>query len=76
MEKCMGEIKVAVFLNDFVVLSRTLEEHNIKLTKVLSHIKEKELKLSQEKCKFFQSSLWFLGHVVSEQGADINLQNI
>lgn len=32
-------IKVAV-LNDFVVIARTLEEHNIKLTKVLSHIKE------------------------------------
>ena len=38
--------------------------------KVLTRLKEYGLKLSPEKCKFFQTSVRYLGHVVSENGVE------
>lgn len=72
MEKCMGVLhlkEVLVFLDDLTVLSSTLDEHETQLMNVLTRLKEYGLKLSPEKCKFFQTSVRYLGHVVSENGA-------
>ena len=62
MEKCMGDMHLKdllVFLDDLIVFSRTLEEHEKKLMKVLARLKEFGLKLSPEKCVFFQTSVHF-----------------
>lgn len=69
----MGELhlkEVLVFPDDLIILSNTLEEHKIWLMKVLTCLKEYGLKLSSEKCKFFQMSVQYLGHVVSENGVE------
>lgn len=79
MEKCMGDMnlkEVVVFLDDVIVFSKTLEEHEARLTKVLNRLKEYGLKLSPEKCKFFQSSVRYLGHVVSERGVETDPEKI
>ncbi|CAI5682211.1 unnamed protein product [Oreochromis niloticus] len=79
MEKCMGDMnlkEVVVFLDDLIVFSRTLEEHEARLIKVLNRLKEYGLKLSPEKCKFFQSSVRYLGHVVSERGVETDPEKI
>ncbi|KAJ8002804.1 hypothetical protein DPEC_G00162780 [Dallia pectoralis] len=79
MEKCMGDMnlkEVVVFLDDLIVFSKTLEDHEARLTKVLNRLKEYGLKLSPEKCKFFQSSVRYLGHVVSEQGVETDPEKI
>lgn len=79
MEKCMGDMnlkEVVVFLDDLIVFSKTLEDHEARLTKVLNHLKEYGLKLSPEKCRFFQSSVRYLGHVVSEQGVETDPEKI
>ncbi|XP_024658169.2 retrovirus-related Pol polyprotein from transposon opus [Maylandia zebra] len=71
MEKCMGSMnlkEVLVFLDDLIVFSNTLEEHEERLLRVLNRLKEFGLKLSPEKCHFFQKSVRYLGHIVSEQG--------
>lgn len=71
MEKCMKDInlkEVLVFLDDLIVFSSTLEEHEIRLTHVLERLREYGLKLSPDKCKFFQNSVRYLGHVVSHEG--------
>ncbi|KAL0160010.1 hypothetical protein M9458_043735, partial [Cirrhinus mrigala] len=71
MEKCMGDMhlkEVLVFLDDLIIFSKTLEEHEERLMKVLSRLKEFGLKLSPEKCVFFQTSVRYLGHVVSRNG--------
>ncbi|KAJ8015288.1 hypothetical protein DPEC_G00024570 [Dallia pectoralis] len=52
MEKCMGDMnlkEVVVFLDDLIVFSKTLEDHEARLTKVLNRLKEYGLKLSPEK---------------------------
>lgn len=73
MEKCMGDInlkEVLVFLDDLIVFSDSLEEHEARLLHVLQRLRENGLKLSPEKCKFFQTSVHYLGHVVSRNGVE------
>lgn len=79
MEKCMGDInlkEVLVFLDDLIIFSDTLEEHERRLLNVLSRLKEYGLKLSLEKCKFCQTSVRYLGHIVSERGVETDLEKI
>lgn len=79
MEKCMGDMnlkEVLVFLDDIIVFSKTLEEHETRLIKVLNRLKEYGLKLSPEKCKFFQTSVRYLGHVVSRNGVETDPEKV
>ena len=65
----MGDInlkEVLVFLDDLIIFSETQEEHETRLLNVMNRLKEYGLKLSMEKCKFFQTSVKYLGHIVSE----------
>ena len=71
MERCVGDLhlnEVLVFLDDLIVFSDTLEEHEARLMKVLNRLKDYGLKLSPEKCHFFKTSVRYLGHVVDAQG--------
>lgn len=79
MEKCMGDInlsEVLVFLDDLIVFSDTLEEHEKRLLHVLGRLKDYGLKLSLDKCKLFQPSVKYLGHIVSENGVETDPQKI
>lgn len=79
MEKCMGDLhlkEVLVFLDDLIILSNMLEEHENRLLRVLSRLQEYGLKLSPEKCKFFQKSVKYLGHIVSEKGVETNPEKV
>lgn len=44
--------------------------------RVLTRLKEYGLKLSPEKCKFFQTSMRYLGHVVSENGVETDPKKV
>lgn len=79
MEKCVGDMnlkEVLVFLDDLIIFSKTLEEHESRLVQVLTRLKEYGLKLSPEKCKFFQKSVRYLGHVVSENGVETDSEKV
>ncbi|KAK7883969.1 hypothetical protein WMY93_027092 [Mugilogobius chulae] len=63
MEKCVGEMnlkEVLVFIDDLIVFAPTLEQHEERLMRVLNRLKEFGLKLSVEKCTFFQTSVRYL----------------
>jgi hypothetical protein len=71
MERCMdgmASLQVLVYLDDLVVFSKTLEEHEERLSKVLAQLEAYGLKLSPEKCHFVQTSIKCLGHIVSAEG--------
>lgn len=73
MERCMGDLnrkEVLVFIDDLIIFSESLEEHEHRLVQVLTRLKEYGLKLSPEKCKFFQTSVRYLGHIVSQHGVE------
>lgn len=79
MEKCMSSLnlkEVLVFLDNLIVFSETLEQHEERLMRVLNRLKEFGLKLSPEKCHFFRKSVKYLGHVVSENGVEIDPDKI
>ena len=79
MEKCMGGFnlkEVLVFIDDIIIFSDTLEEHESRLLKVMQRLKEYGLKLSVEKCKFFQTSVRYLGYIVSADGVETDPDKI
>lgn len=79
MERCMGDLnrkEPLVFIDDLIVFSDTLEQHESRLIQVLNRLKEYGLKLSSEKFKFFQNSVKYLGHIVSQHGVETDPQKI
>ena len=57
-----------VYLDDILVIGKTLEEHNENLRMVLDRLKEAGLRLKPPKCHFAQLEVEYLGHVVSAGG--------
>ncbi len=79
MERCMRDInlkEVLVFLDDLIVFSDSLEEHEERLQHVLLRLRENGLKLSPAKCRFFQTSVRYLGHIVSRDGVETDPEKI
>lgn len=71
MEKVMAGINLQVviaFLDDLIIFSDSKEQHEERLMKVLQRISECGLKLSPGKCKLFQKSVNYFGHIISEEG--------
>lgn len=50
------------YIDDIIIFGSNKEEHDRRLKKVLQQLKEKNVKLNQEKCIFGVSELIFLGH--------------
>ncbi len=79
MEKCKRDINlknILVFLDNIIVFSETLEKHETRLLNVLFCLKEYGLKISLEKCRFFQTSVHYLGYIVSEHGAETDPEKV
>lgn len=55
-------------MDDTLVFGSNQEEHDARLAAVLERIEQKRLTLNEEKCKFSQTRVTFLGHVIDEQG--------
>ena len=62
METCL------VYLDDIILFSSDLESHFDRLSKLLSRLQQVNLKLKPSKCELLQTSVRFLGHVISGQG--------
>ena len=56
------------YLDDIVLFSKTPEEHLQRLEILLRRLQEANLKLKPSKCRLLQTSVGFLGHVVSADG--------
>ena len=59
---------VVVFINNILVYSRTVEEHELHLKIVLGKLKEKRLYAKFSKCKFDLEKSHFLGRHCVEKG--------
>ena len=67
---------VVVFLDDILIYSKTLEEHEEHLRIVLGLLRKEKLFAKESKCEFFARRLFYLGHVVSSQGVEIDYDKI
>ena len=63
---------VAVYIDDVLVFSRTVEEHLIHLQAVIQRIGEAGLKLKPSKCHFARREVEYLGHLVTPEGLKTN----
>lgn len=59
---------VLVYMDDWLIPSKSWEEHLIALRKVFKRLREVNLKVKYEKCGFGKNSIKVLGHRVSEKG--------
>ena len=58
--------KVAVYLDDILIFTSTLEEHRTIVNEVLSRPKKHDLYLRPEKCEFEKTEIEYLGLVIRE----------
>ena len=73
MEECLGTLNMeicVIYLDDLIIYSNSFEQHLERLDIVLTRLQHGNLKLSADKCYFFQERVKFLGHVVSRDGIE------
>ncbi|OMJ30134.1 Retrovirus-related Pol polyprotein from transposon [Smittium culicis] len=59
---------VAVYLDDFVVFSKTKEEYIIHLNLILERLEEFNISVNLKKCQFFKEKFTYLGYEVTAEG--------
>jgi len=70
------DICVVIFLDDILVFSRNLDDHDKHLNQVFQILQANKLYANPKKCSFYQSSVEFLGHIVSGQGVTASPKKI
>lgn len=67
---------VIIFIDDILIYSRTAEEHEEHLRRVLERLQEHKLYAKFSKCKFWKKEIGFLGHRVSAEGVAADPEKI
>ena len=67
---------LVLFLDDILVYSNTAEEHEQPLEQVLKCLCRNRLYANPEKCKFFKSKIFYLGHVILGDGISVDPSKI
>ena len=79
MEMCLGNqqyLKPLFYLDDICIFSSTIDEMLDRIVLVLNHLKEFNLKIKPKKTFFIQSSILFLGHILSKDGILLNPEKV
>ena len=63
---------VAVYIDDALIFSPTLDEHIDHLKAVVQRVNEAGLKFKPSKCQFIRQEVEYLGHIVTPQGLKPN----
>ena len=70
LKPCLGKF-AALYLDDIVIFSKSLEEHAKHLEQVLQCLQNHNFKAKMSKCEFSQQQLQFLGHIITAKGSSI-----
>ena len=63
---------VIVFIDDILIFSKRMEEHEEHLRIVFQILREKKLYAKFKKCEFWLDQVVFLGHVISKAGISVD----
>lgn len=66
------EPNVFVYLDDIVVITQTFDKHLEILEEVFRRLREANLTVSFDKCRFCRAEMEFLGYVVDKNGLRVN----
>ena len=66
------DIFCVVYLDDILIFSRSQEEHNIHVGKVLDRLRDTQLCANPAKCEFDKSEVEYLGYIISADGVKMN----
>jgi hypothetical protein len=61
-----------VYLDDIVVYSKTADQHDHDVRKVLDILRANNLYCSKKKCQVFAERIEYLGHIVSARGIEVD----
>ena len=67
---------IIVFIDDILVYSKSKEEHVQHLKITLQTLRENQLYAKFSKCDFWMTKVHFLGHVVSQEGIQVDPQKV
>jgi hypothetical protein len=67
---------IQVFIDDILIYSRKMEEHDEHLRLVLQCLREHKLYRKLFKCSFYQSKIHYLGHVIFGEGIIVDPTNV
>ena len=67
---------VIIFIDDILVYSHIMEEHELHLKIALEKLRVKKRYAKFSKCKFWLRKVSFWGHVISSEGISVDLSKI
>ena len=67
---------VVVFIDDILVYSRSVVEHEQHLRYVLQRLRDRQLYAKFSKCEFWLDRVAFLGHVVSADSISVDSSKV
>ena len=70
-DECLDKF-IIVFIDNILVYSRTVEEHELHLKIVLEKLRENKLYAKFSKCEFWLRKVTFLGHVMPKKGISVD----
>ena len=79
MEHCLGDFcnNFAVpYLEDFLIFSKSFDEHLQHFQQVLQHLKKQGIKIKPSKCKFFKIEVSYLGRLVSSERYTMDTKSV
>ena len=79
MEMCIGDqqyVTLLFYLDDICIFAETADQMLDRIEFVFSRLKEFNLKIKPKKSHFFQTSITFLGHILSADGKGCKNQGL
>ncbi|XP_028092882.1 uncharacterized protein LOC114293061 [Camellia sinensis] len=67
---------IVVLIDDILIYSKIMEEHENHMRIALQTLREKKLYTKLSKCEFWLGSVAFMGHVINKDGITMDLEKI
>ena len=68
--------KCAVYLDDIIIFSTSLQEHIERLKAVFDRLRKSNFKIQLDKCEFLSKEVAYLGHIITPEGVKPNPDKI
>ena len=79
MEQCLGDqqfVILLLYLDDVCIFAPTIDDMLDRIELVFDRLKHFNLKIKPKKCQFFNTSILFLGHILSAKGISANPEKV